>query len=44
MDDATTRLAPITLGVGAVDGYSGADLTRTVMDAMRWSKNVIPAL
>jgi EAL and modified HD-GYP domain-containing signal transduction protein len=24
--------------------YSGADLTRTVMEAMRWSKNVMPGL
>jgi EAL and modified HD-GYP domain-containing signal transduction protein len=27
-----------------VDHYSGADLTRTVMEAMRWSKNVMPGL
>lgn len=25
------------------DRYSGTDLTRTVMDAMRWSKNALPA-
>jgi hypothetical protein len=23
--------------------YSGAELTRTVMEAMRWSKTVIPS-